>query len=476
MNPAITMRRLAEFTPGRILALLRERTDLSSETGRSRERHRQIALAGLTAALVRAVSVLTALITVPLTLGYLGAERFGMWATLSSFNALLSFTDFGFGNAMTTGVAGSSARADTVHLRRLVATAYFALSGVAAAMLAAVAMADRWVDWAAVFAVTSPLAEAEAAPAAAAFIALMALANPIGVIVRVQTGLQLQWRANLWLLVGNLAALLAVLGAIALHAGLVWLVLALVGSPLLFQLGNTIEFIGRKRADLRPRFADFDLAQFRRLAGSGVQFMILQLCAGIIFQSSNLIVAQVLGASEVARFAVPDRLFGFVPMILAFALSPLWPAYGEAAARGDHAWVRQTFRRSLLLTVAAASVLSGGLLLAAPLLLRWWVGPGFHAPFALLAALAAWRVVEAVGHAGAMLLNGLDRIGAQVAGATLGAITAVGLRIWFTQRFGVTGAAVGGIVAYLAINLPILALAVRGALRDCAPHDNPART
>lgn len=452
--------RLAAFAPRRIIGLLRETNDLQTSAGRSRERHRLVILAGLTAALVRGVSILTALITIPLTLGYLGAERFGMWATLSSFNALLSFADFGVGNGVMTAVATRSGRGNAADLRRTISTAYIALCGVAALMLFALWASQPWVSWPAVFAVSSPMALREAAPAAQAFLALMALANPIGVIIRVQEGLQQQWRANLWLLAGNIAALAAVLVAIQLQAGLLWLVLALVGTPLLLQLANTIEYVWRTRPDLRPQLSSFDKGILRQLAATGFLFMILQLCAAIIFQSNNLIIAQVLGAAAVTSFAVPDRLFGIVPMILGFILSPLWPAYGEAAARGDHAWVRRTFRRSMLLTLASATALSGALLLAAPLLLRWWVGSEFHAPFALLAALALWRVVEAAGQASAMLLNGMNQLAIQVFAAVVSAAAIIGLRIWLVDSIGVAGAALGGIVVYMAFTIPLLAFAI----------------
>ena len=69
--------------------------DQSTAEGRAQERHRRVALTAGAAALAKLLSVGTALISVPLTLHYLGAERFGMWITISSLIAMLSFADFG---------------------------------------------------------------------------------------------------------------------------------------------------------------------------------------------------------------------------------------------------------------------------------------------------------------------------------------------------------------------------------------------
>ena len=50
--------------------------DTTTEEGRSNERHRRILLTGLAAAFSKIVSVGTVFISIPLTLHYLGAERF----------------------------------------------------------------------------------------------------------------------------------------------------------------------------------------------------------------------------------------------------------------------------------------------------------------------------------------------------------------------------------------------------------------
>src|SRR5215207_4315622 len=63
--------------------------DTTTPEGRSRERHRRVALTALARAMTRGLGILISLITVPLTIHYLGPERYGLWMTISSFIALL---------------------------------------------------------------------------------------------------------------------------------------------------------------------------------------------------------------------------------------------------------------------------------------------------------------------------------------------------------------------------------------------------
>lgn len=449
---------------GALRAALRRPQDPDSEAGRAEARDRAIALTALASAVARCLSVLTTLVAVPLTLHYLGPERYGMWMALSAFAVLLSFADFGIGNSVLTAVAHSAGRSDAEALRRQISAAYAAMGAIAGIMLALLAVAYPVVAWERLFNVSGALAAAEAGPAAAVFLVVLALTTPLGLVQRIQLGLQQGFRASLWQGAASLAALAALLAAIRLEAGLPWLVLALAGTPVAVSLVNTLDFFARRHRELRPRFDRLDLAAIRRLSGDGALFLVLQVCAALLFQLNALIVARVLGAEAVAAYAVPERMFAVVATVLALFLTPLWPAYGDAAARGDHGWARRTLRQSLLFGVGGAAALAALLVVAGPWLIGWWVGEGLAVPFALLAGLGLWRVIEAAGNAGAMFLNGVNRLKIQVAAALACVVVSIPLRVWWTEAFGLPGVIWATIASYLLVVLPFMIVAVRREL------------
>src|ERR1035438_6179081 len=86
---------------------------------RGTERNRRAVLTGAVATFARAVQVGTSLITVPLTLKYLGNERFGLWMTISSVLAMASFADFGVGNGVLSKVARAFGKDDRSEERRV---------------------------------------------------------------------------------------------------------------------------------------------------------------------------------------------------------------------------------------------------------------------------------------------------------------------------------------------------------------------
>ncbi len=440
------------------------RPDHSTEQGRTHARHRAIALTALATGFARGISILTALVSIPLTLQYLGTERFGMWMTLSAFSMLLGFTDFGIGNSVLTAVAHSSGQAGASRLPRQVASAYAAMSGIAGAMLVILLLAYGLLSWPRLFNVASPLAAAESGPSAAVFFVILALTTPLTLIYRIQLGLQQGFRASLWQSAGNVAALVALVVATQLEASLPWLVLAVAGAPLAVAIVNTLDFFLFRRPDLRPRFGAIDSRTIRQLASGGALFLILQVCAAVMFQSNTIIIAQLLGADAVASFAVPDRMFAMVGVLLSLVLTPLWPAYGEAAARGDITWVRRTLRLSLVLAVTVALALAVVFVLLGPTLVDWWVGGLVAPPFALFIALGVWKVIEAAGNAVAIFLNGVNEIAVQAMFGVSAAVATVILRIWWVQDYGLPGAVLGIIVPYSLLAIPFLGYAIRNAL------------
>ena len=194
----------------------------------------------------------------------------------------------------------------------------------------------------------------------------------------------------------------------------------------------------------------------------------LQCAVAISFTSDNIVIAQVMGAAAVAVYAVPQKLFSFVSTLVSMAVTPLWPAYGEAIARGDVAWVRRVFLGSLWLTLAITVPLCTLLALAGPWILRVAVGKSLHAPMSLLVVLAVWGVVFAVSASVAMLLNGAGVLKAQTIAAVFSSLANLALSIFLTRRLGVIGVCLGSIIAQLLIMLPVSVVLIRNLFRRMA--------
>jgi O-antigen/teichoic acid export membrane protein len=413
--------------------------DTSTPEGRSLERYRRAALTTLTSVVARVAMVLTSLITVRLTVRYLGTERYGLWMTITSVVAMMSFADLGIGNGLLNSISEAHGRDDRESVRKYVSSAFFVLLGIAAALLALFALVHPFVPWPRVFNVASALAAREAGPAVFVFLTCFALNMPLDVVQRVQTGYQEGFETNLWNAAGSLIGLSCLLVAMHFKGGLPWLVLAMSGGQLLGIVGNWSHEFGWVRPWLLPDWTRWDAAAARRILGTGVMFVVIQACGIFTVSVDNIVITQVLGPAAVTQYSVPMRMFLLVRSVAAMFVMPLWPAYGEALARGDVDWARKTLVRSIGFTALAFGPPALGLAVFGKPIVHLWVGPQIQPPSLLLWGAAVWVIVDLCGNAVGIFLCGANLLKFQVVLYAATAAVNLPAKVFAAEMFGLNG-------------------------------------
>lgn len=379
--------------------------DTTSESGRSLERYRRAALTSAATVLGRGMGLVATLISVPLTIRYLGTERYGIWMTISSIVALLGFADLGLGNGLLNAISTSHGRDDRDFARKCVSSAFFLLTGVACVLAVVFALCYESIPWHRVFNVSPEVGRQEAGPAMAVFMGCFLVGLPLGIVTRIQMGYQQGFVNAAWQAVGSLLSLVCLLGAIWLRGSLPLLVLALAGAPLLATALNGVALFCRKMPWLVPNWSAMSWQAARQIGQAGFMFLILQVCVALLSSVDNLIVAQILGQEAVTQLAVPARLFSVAGAVAMIALMPLWPAYGEAIARGDIPWVKRTVMRSTVCAAAVSLAIALPLVVLGRPIVQAWAGAQIRPSQSLLLALGCWTVLSTVGSSLAMFLN-----------------------------------------------------------------------
>lgn len=412
-------------------------------------RRRRATLASISAVGARLVSVAVSLITIPLTLAYLGTERFGLWVTISSFQLLLVFADLGLGSGLINVITEADGGEDRVRTQRAVSSAFYLLVGLSMLLGAIAWLVVPSTDWASLFNVKTPEAAAEVGPAMAAFAACFVVGLPLGIVYRVQVGSQEGFANGLWLAAGSIVSLIGLILAVRLNAGLPWLVLALFGGPLLATCLDAVVVFGWQKAWARPRLDMVELATVRRLIRIGSSFFILQLVISVAYQTDTIVAASVVGPDAAAEYAISYRLLMFAPALIGIALMTLWPAYGEAFARGDIDWIKGSVRSSATVALVAASAATILILAFHKPILDAWVGPTIAPSWPLLLGMAAWAIVSTAFNAVAVLFNGLGILRFQVGIGMAMAVASVLSSIALAHQFGVAGVIWGTVLAYV---------------------------
>jgi O-antigen/teichoic acid export membrane protein len=239
----------------------------------------------------------------------------------------------------------------------------------------------------------------------------------------------------------------ALLMAAKEHAGLPILLAATFG----IQSLSTLLLIGvLVRRKLFSVFA-IDLAvkqETSSLLRMGGLFFVLQVGTMVGWGADALIISSALGPSQVAVYSIAQRLFQFVAQPLSMVNMPLWGAYADAHVRGDTAFIRRTFKASMVLTLCGSVVGVAVIFLASEWILQHWTHGSVAIPVMVLASVATWTVFECCGVAFAMFLNGVQVVRQQVIVVTVFCALVLPLKIVGIQWYGLIAIPIAAILIY----------------------------
>jgi O-antigen/teichoic acid export membrane protein len=401
----------------------------------------------------RAVNIVTQVLALALTVRYLGQERYGMWATISSFVVWLGLANFGLGNGLTTRLSGASGRGDRAGADGAASSTVGIVSLAALLLLACGSIAAVFVPWHAVFRVSDPVAVAEARPTVMVTLWLVALILPMGLSTSILTGFQRGDLVNITSAVASLVGLACLLAATRLHAGMPLLAAVLVLPMLAASAAQWV--VVRRLGLVRLSASRFSMAEALAMFRLGAGFLLVQLFAVVTFQTGAVIIAQRFGAAEVTPYSVTERMVLVIVTAFNVLIAPLWPAYGEAFARGDRDWVRRTFwksARAVFLLWLPAAV---GLGVFGQWVVRIWAGPDSVPSRLLLWSMLAYSLAMGMGIVVSHLLNGVGALSSQILGAGLMAAIHVPLAVYLCGVVGVAGVPISQGVLMWTIAIPL---------------------
>ena len=418
--------------------------------------------------MARVLAICVSVISVPLTIGYLGKERYGAWVTIVSVVTFLSVTDFGVAASLTNAIGKAQAGEEHARGQRLVSSALLMLSLIASVILiAAVVLAPRIA--ALLFPnLQSPVARAEIVPAVMIALSIFALNLPLFVSSRVLAAHQESALANVWNITASLGNLAALLVVIWFRGGLPWLVFGCFGFGLAANIACAVWLFGIHKPWLRPSLASVDPAFVKILFSDGWKFFVIGIGWMVNWQTDNMVIAHFLGAAQVTPYAVTFSLFAIATGLQTLAYPNLWPAYTEAHAQGDYEWIRKTLRSNFKFSFFTTTAIVVFLTIFGGEIIRLWAGAAAVPPFSVIVWMALWRLMLSTLLVGSCLLNATGHLKGMTIYGTATAVLNLALSILLAKIYGITGVIAATVIAFAVANYLPTFLEVRSVLRKCA--------
>lgn len=432
---------------------------------RSQFRNKNIAKAIGSTALARIISVGTGLITVPITLNYLGIQAFGIWMAVTSFVAFLGFTDLGLGIGLQNALSKCHGREDLDSPKHYISTAYMLMTLICISLICAAFLLVPLLPISQLVKVDSEDQSRVLLPLVQGVIVIFALGLPFGLIQKVLIGYQQGYTAGILLVIGRLLAFCCVMGGVWFKQSILFLVYSFVGIPFLVMFLYSLYYYYKRNLHC-PSLRYIALGKLKEIASSSSWIFLTQVSFSAKINVPVFIISSTIGSLAVSQFTITQKLMGLSGMMMSMALQPLWPAYGEAYHRGDNRWVLSTYLKSLKAVLLVSIPFFVLMVLGGRKIIELWASDPTVVPsYSLLLSCNVWTLLMGLNIACAMLLNGAQRLIGQ---GTYGlACTAVGcLSALYIGAPNGVAAVVWCIVCLSEIpRLALMALEVRYTIR-----------
>ena len=321
------------------------------------KRWEKIIYSGSTAGLHKLISILTNLVSIPITINYLGEDLFGVWVILTSLLSFQVYADFGLGNGLINEVAKTKKIENDQHIIKTISSIFYFLTLVTLITSAIFFIFFKNVSYAEYFNIVEGTNELD--NAVKAFTILLLINIPISLIAKIRTGLQESFYNNLAASVGSILSLMGVLIVIEFDGSIFLLVLYFMLGQLIPTLFN-IYLLLNKRQYLIPKVESIDIKILKDMISNGIIFFLIQISAFVANAADNLIIVKYVDNSSVATYAVTKKIFLAV-QVTNFFIAPLWPAFVDAINRNEIMWAKGYLKKfiiySLLLSLIPSTLM-----------------------------------------------------------------------------------------------------------------------
>lgn len=385
----------------------------------------------------KGLAIVITLLLVPVTIGYLDSEQYGIWLTLSSIVAWISYFDVGLGHGFRNRFAEAKAKGEHTLARKYVTTSYATLFLIFGAILIVTEILTPLLNWSSLLKVTTDNA------LLIDVVSILLLGSCVNFVLHI-TGILLSADQR-----PALSAIITTIGqgfalatiyvlTLTTDGNMRYLAVALSWIPcLVLAVVTVVLFRGQYKA-YAPSLRYLDFSLVRNIIGLGGKFFVIQLSMLVIFQLVNIILSRVLGPEAVTEYNVSYKYFSVTQMIFNIILSPYWSAYTEAYTNEDYDWMKRIYKQ-LTRTWLYLSGLNLVMLAFCPLAYQLWLGDKVEISWAVSIAMCIYLTVLSFSNMYMILLNGIGKVMLQMYIYVVCAIVSIPCTYTFCGIWGIPG-------------------------------------
>ncbi|MDO9154788.1 MAG: oligosaccharide flippase family protein [Paludibacter sp.] len=295
--------------------------------------------------LLRGTSILISFFMVPLTLGYVNTDTYGIWITISSIVGWMSFFDIGLNQSLRNRFTEAKSKNDHVLAQKYVSTTYALLALIFGSLLIVLTILNFFIDWSSLLNLPKSMSK-ELTIAMSIVIVNFCLRFVLSSINIILLADQKPALSSIYDFVQQLVIVIIIIFLVQTTKGtLLLLVSVYCIVPIIILVAFNLILFSKKYKDYAPKFSMVDFSLTKSLLSFGFKFFIIQIAGIVQFQTVNFIIMRYFGPSDVTSYNIAFRYFNMLYMVFTILITPVWSAVTEANAQDDIIWIKNTVKK-----------------------------------------------------------------------------------------------------------------------------------
>ena len=388
--------------------------------------------------LIKGISIIVSFLLVPLTLGYVESEMYGIWLTISSIVSWLHFLDIGFTNGLKNRLGESIAMNNWKRGKALVSTTYSMMFFIFIPLCIILVICIPFINWAD-FLNVNPIYNEAIKDAMYVLIVCFCLQMILNVLTAVIAAYQKVALSSSFIVIGNVLSLgIIYILTKCCPPSLLALAFAISAMPVIVLLIASFYFYSEKFKNVSPSIKAYDKRYIKDLFQLGARFFIIQIQMLVLYQSTNILISNVSGPEDVTSYNLAYKYIGIAMMVYTILLQPLWPAFTDAYTKKDFVWMKSIYNKmtKLFIVCAVAIVM---MVIISPFVYKIWIGDKTEVPFGMTATVAFYVFIHSWDALQVNMINGTGKIKLQTYITLVGLFVHIPLALFLSKFTGATG-------------------------------------
>lgn len=331
------------------------------------------------------------LVQVPIVLSYLTKESYGLYLTITSIVMWAHNFDFGLGNGLRYKLTEALALNDIQSSKELVSTAYISLAGIMSIVGVIFIPVTYFLNWKEIL--NSDLLNNRYLGICIIAVLLTFLIQFVLDLITIV--LQAKQKTAISTAFRPIANTISVIGVLCLKEFSSDSLLAaclMLTVPLVFVLLTANLWLFKKDfRQISPAISFYRKNKLKDIYSLGTKFFLSSLSGLVVFNSTNLLLSNIINPGEVSVYNTAYTYFALVIVFHGIILTPFWPAITSAYVNHELTWLKGCIHKlakvTLLFSIGAVF-----LLVISKFSFHIWVGDRLTIPLSLSIGLCLFAI------------------------------------------------------------------------------------